>query len=405
MIEETELDLVEGSGNVFRDMQDPDADLKQAKAVLAARIISALDSQGLSVRRASKATGFVAADFSRIRNAHLGRFTLDRLFRMHAALDRAAGVTVHVGGRSRSLQVRDTRGEYNAVENQSIIVDMSYFRAAKSLHDLQKDWILLFPDAFIHELVSADAQFRNASMRKLRELNRVGGVRIVPDLGELMRKEILELTLSGPPSENVIKGIDLGALFDEQFENSSKARREVLKATELRWFNDVDEMIAQANTLFGKIAGAQEGTTENRRQACQRARNTVAHDRDFIAQFFANMMRQKSPKPERALILKSLAQSREFGPAWAIFRRLQVQLLYGLELVERHGEINPKALPPGQRERLHNEVVDMEYVTLGAMQGALATNDNRMSKMFEILRPDGTIKQWAPESGKHMGRV
>ena len=90
------FDLVEGSGNVFRDFDDPHADLKQAKAVLAARIIVALDDRKLTVRKAASLTGFAAADFSRIRNADLGRFTLDRLMKMIAALDDRIKVTVHV---------------------------------------------------------------------------------------------------------------------------------------------------------------------------------------------------------------------------------------------------------------------------------------------------------------------
>ncbi len=93
------FELVEGSGNVFRDPGDQDADLKQAKAVLAARIIVELDGRGLSVRKASAMTGFAAADFSRIRNAALGRFTLDRLMRMIAALNDGLCVTVHIGQR------------------------------------------------------------------------------------------------------------------------------------------------------------------------------------------------------------------------------------------------------------------------------------------------------------------
>ena len=90
------FDLVEGSGNVFRDFDDPHADLKQAKAVLAARIIAVLDDRKLTVRKAASLTGFAAADFSRIRNADLGRFTLDRLMKMLAALDNRVKVTVHV---------------------------------------------------------------------------------------------------------------------------------------------------------------------------------------------------------------------------------------------------------------------------------------------------------------------
>ena len=95
-MKENDFKLVQGSGNVFRDFDDPEADLKQAKAILAARIIAVLDARELTVRKAAGMTGFAAADFSRIRNANLGRFTLDRLMKMLSALDRRIKVTVHV---------------------------------------------------------------------------------------------------------------------------------------------------------------------------------------------------------------------------------------------------------------------------------------------------------------------
>ncbi len=73
------LEVVRGSGNVYRDFGKDNADVKQFKALLAAEIIKTLDRNRLSVRRAHVRTGIAAADFSRIRNANLGRFTLDRL--------------------------------------------------------------------------------------------------------------------------------------------------------------------------------------------------------------------------------------------------------------------------------------------------------------------------------------
>ena len=95
-MKDEEFELVEGSGNVFRDLGDRHADLKQAKAIVAARIIAVLDERALTVRRAEEMTGFAAADFSRIRNAGLGRFTLDRLMKILAALDSRIRVTVQV---------------------------------------------------------------------------------------------------------------------------------------------------------------------------------------------------------------------------------------------------------------------------------------------------------------------
>ena len=100
-----DVEPIKGSGNVFRDFGDPEADLKQAKAILAARIIAVLDERGLGVRKAASVTGFAAADFSRVRNADLGRFTLDRLMKMIAALDGRTRVTVHVGPREASQVV------------------------------------------------------------------------------------------------------------------------------------------------------------------------------------------------------------------------------------------------------------------------------------------------------------
>jgi predicted XRE-type DNA-binding protein len=73
------LEVVRGSGNVFRDLGQENADVQQFKAILAAEIIKALDRDKLSVRAAQSRTGIAAADFSRIRNADLGRFTIDRL--------------------------------------------------------------------------------------------------------------------------------------------------------------------------------------------------------------------------------------------------------------------------------------------------------------------------------------
>ena len=73
------LDVVRGSGNVFRDLGHKNADAEQFKAILAAEIIKALDREHLTGRAAHARTGIAAADFSRIRNANLGRFTVDRL--------------------------------------------------------------------------------------------------------------------------------------------------------------------------------------------------------------------------------------------------------------------------------------------------------------------------------------
>ncbi len=90
------LEAVRGSGNAFRDLGHENADAEQFKAILAAEIIKALDRERLTVRAAHGRTGFAAADFSRIRNADLGRFTVDRLMSILNRLGSRVEVKVRI---------------------------------------------------------------------------------------------------------------------------------------------------------------------------------------------------------------------------------------------------------------------------------------------------------------------
>ena len=97
-----DVEWVRGSGNVFRDFAVPNADLEQARTILAARIIGVLDDRKLTVRAAEKLTGIAASEFSRIRRVKLGRFTLDRMITILGKLDHDMEVTIDVKPRTRS---------------------------------------------------------------------------------------------------------------------------------------------------------------------------------------------------------------------------------------------------------------------------------------------------------------
>ncbi len=98
-------EIVRGSGNVFRDLGLPDAGREQLRALLAARIIGVLDERKLTVRAAQEMTGVAAADFSRIRNANLGRFTIDRLMTILSGLGQEVEVSINVHPRRAAAPV------------------------------------------------------------------------------------------------------------------------------------------------------------------------------------------------------------------------------------------------------------------------------------------------------------
>src|SRR5882672_8144098 len=90
------VEVVRGSGNVFRDFGYKNADALQSKAILAAEIIKALDRDGSTLRAAHDRTGIAAADFLRIRKGDLGRFTVDRLMSIINRLGSRVEVKVRV---------------------------------------------------------------------------------------------------------------------------------------------------------------------------------------------------------------------------------------------------------------------------------------------------------------------
>ena len=91
-----DLELVRGSGNVYHDAGLPDANVRQTKAIFAAQIIRILDERSLSTREAQRQTDIGHSEFSRIRNANLSRFTIDRLITIMGRLDDALEVRVVV---------------------------------------------------------------------------------------------------------------------------------------------------------------------------------------------------------------------------------------------------------------------------------------------------------------------
>ena len=91
-----QLELIRGSGNIYRDFDMADADVRQLKAILAAEIIKKLDRDGVSVRKAQSLTGIDAGDFSRVRNADFRRISVERLMAMINGLGSRVEVKVKV---------------------------------------------------------------------------------------------------------------------------------------------------------------------------------------------------------------------------------------------------------------------------------------------------------------------
>jgi predicted XRE-type DNA-binding protein len=104
------------SGNVFRDLELPDADELQVKADLVYEISRAIEERGLSQRQAAEILGIDQPKVSALVRGQLKGFSMERLYRFLNALGKdveivirprdSAGVRVRAPGRMRSVARR-----------------------------------------------------------------------------------------------------------------------------------------------------------------------------------------------------------------------------------------------------------------------------------------------------------
>ena len=88
------MEFTKGSGNVFADLDLPDAQERLAKARLAHRIEKLIEEAGWTQTEAAAKMGLTQPNVSDIVRGKLKSFTLDRLFQCLNALDQDIEIIV-----------------------------------------------------------------------------------------------------------------------------------------------------------------------------------------------------------------------------------------------------------------------------------------------------------------------
>jgi predicted XRE-type DNA-binding protein len=96
--------VAEGSGNVFADLDLPNADQELLKAQLTLRIYRIIKQRGLTQTQAAKALGIKQPHVSLLMRNRAGTFSIGRLMDFLTAL-----------GQDVSITVRPTRKEHGAM--------------------------------------------------------------------------------------------------------------------------------------------------------------------------------------------------------------------------------------------------------------------------------------------------
>lgn len=265
----------------------------------------------------------------------------------------------------------------------TIIVDKSFLQGIKALHvrALAAEHRLLMSDALLYELLTTSATARRRCFSKFPTGR--NPVDLISHTGKLMRLEIDTHKAAGLPSTH--KDSITFQFNDRLVEADYVPPSDALQAIEdetARIKGAVHSFLDKIEHIPSFFPSLLKGTSAEQKRAHQEAEEALASPRALFP-----FISQLTPPPGE----KPLPPVESMTEQWAIYRWIQVQLLFALDVYVRYQGNPPEALSQSVFERMEHDVLDAELLMLGVMEGAFATYENKLKRWFSLIRPDGDL--------------
>lgn len=271
-----------------------------------------------------------------------------------------------------------------AMMRPTIVLDKNFLQgsSAKRIRELSASHRLLMPDVLFYELLSSSEPGRSRCFAKLPKVP--NPVELIMHVGGLLRLEIDTYQPSGKPSSHCL---DIHYQFNPSLSlpqyNLPPEAKEVLteQTEELR--SDVSSFISGVRHMPTFFPNLLTGSDADRRAAKNEAERVLVTDSEALLEFYAQL---QAPPGERPL-----PPVEQLTPEWALFRWLQVQMLFALDIYCRYGGQIPD-IPIGKLyEKIEHDVLDAQYLILGVLEGSFATREKKLQRWWAVLCPSGTL--------------
>ena len=263
-----------------------------------------------------------------------------------------------------------------------VVVDKSFLqgRTKDAVHRFASRHRMLMTEALMFEMLS-NPQDRRACFAKIPPGE--NPMDIVMHGGNYLRKEISTRRPVLRPSAKVEKmrfqfndrllrpdyvlPIEAKAVLDEQ-------RREVMADAQ-----SAKSRALQMPSFFPELA--------SRKSYVRRAARTEAEVQvvqpGALMDFYANL---RAPKGQRKLPPRRLITDN-----WAIYRWLQIDFLFSIDLYFRFGSTLVNKLTEKSEQGIEHDVLDAQYLLVGVLEGSFATHEKKLQKWFKLILPHGHL--------------
>ncbi|MDF1690368.1 MAG: hypothetical protein P1U35_12240 [Cycloclasticus sp.] len=264
-----------------------------------------------------------------------------------------------------------------------IILDKCFLQGASqgAIEKMTESFQLLMPDVLFYELISSCEPGRSRCFSKFP--NSPNPIPVTQHIGALLNHEITAHQPSGLPSENLV---EVDYRFNPELATGEYefSERDLQTCSEIEeeLKSDISALIQRVNSLEELFPNFHERVRKEQEPYVREIMNAVANDVSDLATFLSQLeLPGEKAMPPR----ESLNQN------WAIFRWLQVQLLFAIDIARRYGVLDIAKLTEKQQTSFEHDVLDSHYLILGILQKSLATKEKKLIHFFKLLCPDGTL--------------
>ena len=265
-----------------------------------------------------------------------------------------------------------------------LLLDKSYLDGAptRSVHQLCCEEVVLCSETLFYELMTTNPASQVRCFSKFPE--EPGSFALLPNVGALLQFEMVNGVPCGPLSNHFIPGTYVfnAALRTGTYE-PPQGVTETLNTWKIQVQNDVTSFLERCQSVhqfFPELVGIEYCDFPEAVAAAKARISTDANVvRDIYSSFERATLPSKAPAPEA------------LDPNWAWFRWVQCQLFAALRLFERYQCNIPAKPTPKVIVRAEHSMHDLEYVLLGSLAGAIASNDDEVIEDFLLASPNGTL--------------
>lgn len=256
-----------------------------------------------------------------------------------------------------------------------VVIDKSYLQgtSTEKVRSLCGEHTVLFIEALLYELLTSENEaVRTACLAKFPE-NAGDAIVLIPRVGPLFRYEMQHQRPASPlidhrvdaTLEALVAGVSSRPL-DEQG-TLAEWRQEVQR--------EVDTFRQVATGVSAWCPALLDAPSAVLSSACDDLKRQACSDADVVRKVY------------RGLELDGFPCAELLDRSWALFRWVQMHLLFGLDYIRRYGFADLAAVP----RRIEHDIHDLQYALFGALCGALATKDAGVASNFAIACSDGVV--------------